>query len=175
VKNRFRQPVDRAWQPKPLASGAYRHWLIGEDSLTRRLQSRCAKFIVAKINQSWKCPLPDETRLLGLRAGQTALVREVWLQCGEMPLVFARSVLPRASLHDAWRNLGMLGARPLGAVLFADRRVARTPLSFRKLSFHHPVSRHLGESGLWARRSVFKRSGRSILVTETFLPGVLDL
>ena len=82
-------------------------------------------------------------------------------------------MLPRASLRGVWRELGELGARPLGAVLFADNRVARLPLAFCKLPRLHPISRRVGQSGLWARRSIFLRAGRRILVTETFLPGVL--
>ena len=97
------------------------------------------------------------------------------MQCGDTPLVFARSVLPRASLRGVWRNLGALGSRPLGAVLFADRKVTRTPLAFRKLRQLHPISFYIGQAGLWARRSVFVRAGHAILVTEVFLPGVLAL
>jgi chorismate--pyruvate lyase len=173
VKNRAQQPADRAWLPSPAASGTYRHWLQVEDSLTRRLQASFKDFKVANVSQHWAHPLPDEADLLGLRPNQTALIREVWLQSGESLLVFARSVLPRASLRGAWRDLGQLGSRPLGAVLFADRKVSRTPLTFCKLSCHHPISRRIDQAGLWARRSVFMRAGRAILVTETFLPGVL--
>jgi chorismate--pyruvate lyase len=173
VKNHARQPADPVWQPSPATSGIYRHWLKTEASLTRRLQSTFVDFKVANVSQYWAHPLPDEAHLLGLRPDQIALVREVWLQSGATPLVFARSVLPRTSLRGAWRDLGRLGSRPLGAVLFADRKVSRTPLTFCKLSRHHPISRRIGQAGLWARRSVFMRSGRTILVTETFLPGVL--
>lgn len=111
-------------------------------------------------------PLPDEAALLGLRRGQTALIREVWLQNGDIPLVFARSVLPRASLRGGWRKLGKLGSRPLGAALFSDARVVRKPLAF---------CRWHGRPAQWARRSVFVRDGRVILVTEAFLPAVLKL
>jgi chorismate lyase len=175
VKNFVPKPADKSWQPGAPASSPYRRWLISEDSLTRRLQSRCADFSVAKVEQRWTCPLPDEARLLGLRPGQSALVREVTLQCGDTPLVFARSILPRASLRGVWRNLGALGAHPLGAVLFADHKVVRTPLAFRKLPRRHLISLRTGQAGLWGRRSVFIRAGRAILVTEVFLPGVLAL
>lgn len=173
MRNRLRYPADRIWHPSPAASGAYRHWLQVKDSLTSRLQASFNDFRVANVCQYWAHPLPDEAELLGLRPDQTALIREVWLQSGSRPLVFARSVLPRASLRGAWRDLGRLGSRPLGAVLFADRKVSRAPLAFCKLSRHHPISLRIGQPGLWARRSVFIRTGRMILVTETFLPGVL--
>lgn len=161
------------WQRAPAGSGPYRPWLAVQDSLTKQLQAAFPLLQVEGVRQYWKAPTPDEADMLGLRFGQTALVREVWLQSGAVPLVFARSILPRASLRGRWRRLGLLGARPLGAVLFADRKVSRAPLAFCKLSSHHPISRRIGRSGLWARRSLFMRSGGKILVTEVFLPGVL--
>ncbi len=169
-----RHPADLAWRTSPVASGAYRHWLRAEDSLTSRLQAAFTDFRVANVSQHWAHPLPDEAAILGLRSDQTVLIREVWLQSGDLPLVFARSLLPRASLRGAWRDLGRLGSHPLGAVLFADRKVSRTPLTFCKLSRHHPISQRIDQAGRWARRSVFIRSGRAILVTECFLPGVLN-
>ncbi len=136
--------------------------------------SRCSNFAVKHVYQYWAKPTPDEAALLGLQDGQTALIREVWLQNGEVPLVFARSILPRHSLRGVWCKLGRLGNRPLGAALFADAGVLRRPLAFRKLSAHHPLRAHAPQAK-WARRSVFMRDGRSILVTEAFLPAVLDL
>lgn len=125
---------------------------------------------------TWARPLPDEMVLLGLRRGMSAWIREVWLQDGEQPLVFARSVLPRSSLRGAWRGLGRLGARPLGAALFADAHVVRSPLAYRKLHPRHAILGNvLLQKPLWARRSVFMREGRAILVTEVFLPAVLKL
>lgn len=173
VQRRFLRQRDPYWLPHPVGSGPYRRWLIDEGSLTRRLKLRCAAFNVAKVAQRWAKPLPDESRLLCLREGHHALIREVWLCDGETGLVFARSVLPRASLRGAWRKLEKLGSRPLGAILFGDARVRRFPLSFHKLPGWHPISRRIGQSDRWARRSVFLRDRRAILVTEVFLPGVL--
>lgn len=148
-----------------------------EGSLTRRLQMACEQFEVRGVRQTWARPLPDEAALLGLQPGELALLREVWLHDGDTPLVFARSVLPRASLRGAWRVLGCLGNRPLGAALFTDARVLRRPLAYRKLKRGHPVlgSGAVLPQAVWARRSVFVRDRHAILVTEAFLPGVLAL
>jgi len=177
VKTRLQRNTDPCWLPHPLNSGAFRGWLIDEGSLTRRLQACCPNFAVCGVRQTWQRPLPDEAVLLGLRRGTAAWVREVWLHDGDQPLVFARSVLPRRSLRGAWRKLGKLGSRPLGAALFADARVVRRPLAFCKLGRRHRLlkSAALPFGPLWARRSVFMRDGRAILVTEAFLPAVLRL
>ncbi|HEY7987085.1 MAG TPA: chorismate lyase [Methylophilaceae bacterium] len=166
--------TDIYWLAHPPCSGAFHKWLVDSGSLTARLTNRCSDFAVKHVHQYWAKPSPDEAALLGLQDGQTALIREVWLQDGITPLVFARSILPRHSLSGVWCKLGDLGNRPLGAALFADAGVVRQPLAFRKLSAHHPLRRHAPQAK-WARRSIFIRDGRSILVTEAFLPAVLDL
>jgi chorismate--pyruvate lyase len=95
------------------------------------------------------------------------------------PVVFAHSVLPRASLRGAWNGLGRLGNKPLGATLFANQVVKRTPLEYKKLPKHHPISirvaAHMQTSpkALWARRSIFSLNCARILVTEVFLPQLL--
>ncbi|HEY3326049.1 MAG TPA: chorismate lyase [Novimethylophilus sp.] len=176
MKTRLQRNIDPYWLPHPPCSGAFRHWLVEEGSLTRRLQACCKHFTVRNVRQSWARPLPDEAALLGLRPGTAAWVREVWLHDGDVPLVFARSILPRSSMRGAWRKLGSLGSRPLGEALFADARVMRRPLAYRKLRPGHPVLKNVARNkALWARRSVFVRAGHAILVTEAFLPEVLAL
>jgi chorismate--pyruvate lyase len=169
------------WLKKPVNSGAYQHWLIDKGSLTRRLQLRCRDFCVKPIRLYNAKPQMDEASLLNLPSQQRALLREVYLYCSNKPVVFAHSVLPHKSLRGDWQGLGRLGNRPLGAALFANPKVVRTVLEFRKLSIHHVLYRRAVANldnrprTLWARRSTFSLNGAIILVTEVFLPQVLIL
>ncbi len=123
-------------------------------------------------------PILDEAALLHLSSDKTALVREVLLLGDGVPVVFAHSVLPRSSLRGLWRGLGKLGNRPLGATLFANPKVRRTPLSYKKLFSNHALYQHAVEymdhkpAYLWARRSVFSLHCANIMVTEVFLPKI---
>lgn len=172
--------ADSSWLRKPISSGRYRTWLLENGSLTRRLQLASAHFSVKALPSS-QSVLPEEVQLLRLSPRQKALVREVFLCCNGQPAVFAHSVLPYESLQGAWRGLRKLGSQPLGAALFSDPRVERTPLEFRKLSRNHPLYRvaqlHIAHVPpvLWARRSSFSLHASVILVTEIFLPQVLSL
>ena len=93
--------------------------------------------------------------------------------------MFAHSVLPRGSLRGAWNGLGRLGNKPLGATLFANPKVKRTPLSYKKLTPNHALYQHAIQyltqkpSYLWARRSIFSLNCANIMVTEVFLPQLL--
>ena len=109
------------------------------------------------------------------------LVREVFLICRDTPLVFAHTVLDADSLCGTWRSVAKLGNRPLGAALFADPRIRRDALRQRKLGADHELQRRLrtlipsAPQSVWARRSIFALGGSPILVTEVFLPEVLNL
>lgn len=168
------------WLGKPFASGAFCSWLIETGSLTARLQRRYANFAVKTVRLSHAKPLQDEAILLHSPIYKAALVREVLLMGNQQPVVFAHSVLPRASLRGPWQGLGKLGNKPLGATLFVNPKVKRTPLSYKKLLPNHALYRsavfHLAQKPayLWARRSVFHLNCANILVTEVFLPQLLD-
>ena len=109
------------------------------------------------------------------------LVREIFLMCGDTPVVFAHTVLDPHDLRGAWRSVAKLGTRPLGAALFADARVRRYALHYRKIGRHQELHRRLQSvvrdvpPALSARRSLFRLHNSPILVTEVFLPEILRL
>ena len=169
----------QCWLKKPMLCGAYRKWLIDSGSLTARLNARYTDFAVKPVAVKYAKPIQDEAALLNLPAYKAALIREVLLIGDTQPVVFAHSVLPRASLRGAWNGLGRLGIKPLGATLFANAKVKRTPLEYKKLPRQHPISMRVAEhlqtspKTLWARRSIFSLNCARILVTEVFLPQLL--
>jgi chorismate--pyruvate lyase len=171
----------RRWHHAALGAGPQHDWLTRTGSLTRALQARCADFHVRRVRQTLGRPFPDEFEPLGLASGQRALIREVLLYCAASPVVFAHTVIPEIGLSGPWHGLANLGNRPLGAALFADPRIERFPLSFRRINRLHPLHRsarrHVAAlpDRLWARRSLFSLRHRVIMVTEVFLPGVLKL
>ncbi len=168
------------WLERPFSSGLYHTWLIERSSLTARLQQRYHDFSVQTQLIQYAKPSQDETKALHLTPKDIALIREVLLRGnGGLPLVFAHSVLPLKSLHGAWRSLGKLGNKPLGAVLFANPKVKRTTLSYKKLSANHVLYQiattylTVSPAFLWARRSVFSLNEAQIMVTEVFLPNLI--
>ncbi|MDP2829996.1 MAG: chorismate lyase [Sulfuricellaceae bacterium] len=159
----------------------YRTWLIDRGSLTRRIQSLCANFNLRGL-RTWRGKADrDEAACVNLEFHIIALLREVHLYCGDTPVVFAHSIIPKKGMNGPWHHLGKLGNKPLGAALFANPLVRRMPLQFRKLDRRHALYRRacaiLSEPPLhlWARRSVFILQKYPILVTEVFLPGILEL
>ena len=167
------------WLKKPMLSGDYRKWLIDNGSLTARLKARYTDFAVQPVLLKNAKPIRGEAVLLHSPAYKTALIREVLLFGNDQPVIFAHSVLPRTSLRGAWNGLGKLGIKPLGATLFANPKVKRAPLEYRKLPCQHPITMRVAEhmknspKAMWARRSVFSLNCARILVTEVFLEQLL--
>lgn len=175
---------DTRWKPRPALAGApgYLHpWLADPGSLTARIVARCKAFRVHVLGERRARPFVDERLLIGLSAGRHAWTREVLLYADDEPVVFAHSVLAPQDLTGAWHMAQAIGARPLGAALFADPGICRGPLQCARLTLAHPLHRHAAAAvgplpaPLWARRSRFCRRDRPLLVTEVFLPGIARL
>ena len=178
---------DTRWKSRPAHTGAPRFllpWLVDCGSLTARLQARCSRFEVSVAAELLQVPTEDERRLVGLRRARLAWVREVLLSGDGVPLVFAHSILAPNDLDGVWRMARCIGGRPLGAALFADPAIKRGDMHSARLDPHHPLYRRaVAVAGalappptvLWARRSLFRRKGRPLLVSELFLPGMAHL
>jgi chorismate--pyruvate lyase len=153
-------------------------WLLDTASLTMRLQRLClGKFQVRVLSQAWGMPRIDEARVLQMKPGRLAIIRQVQLLCDGQPRVYARTVIPVTSLRGKLQRLAHLGTRPLGGMLFADPGMQRGAVELARISRGQPLyqaaTRHLRQhpAAIWGRRSVFRLSGRPLLVSEVFLPG----
>src|SRR3569832_249570 len=165
------------------ASPALWDWLLDTGSLTHRLRQRCRcgeAYRVAVRRQCLERPAVDERRVLEMRPAERALIREVHLLCGDTPWVFARTVMPVSSLRGRKRRLTRLGNTPLGAALFADRSLRRGAVEVVRLRpgedlFVRAVAGAAPETAvIWGRRSVFRLQERPLLVSEIFLPALLQ-
>lgn len=173
--------LDTYWQGLMLGADAYAPWLRDAGSLTQRIQQRCGIFTVRPLRSGLARVAFDEAALLGLARDRLAFSREVFLYADGRPVVFAHSACAAEDLHGSWRALSGLGNRSLGSLLFTHPLVKRHPLRYKALQFHHPLYRNaatlLGSAPLrlWARRSLFTLHGAPLLVTEVFLPQILQL
>jgi chorismate--pyruvate lyase len=168
-----------SWSVQLPAERRLRDWLVSPGSLTHRIKLAHADFRVQRLRQQAARPNPDEIGVLGLRAGRLALVREVVLFGSSRPLVYGHSVVALRHLDGPWRAVCGLGIRPLAEALYIDPAIRREPLAYRRLDARHPLYRRvcadLGDmpATLWARRSLFRRQGAPLLVTEVFLPQIV--
>ena len=165
----------------------WRPWLGLRGSLTAALkQLSNGRFHVKILRQYWGQAHPGESRALRLDPRALCLIREVILFGNHQPWVFARSILPEQTLTGSLRCLRGLDERPLGEILFANRRIQRGALEAARILPPHshlsgvatwlstaadPVDLSNADAPLWGRRSVFALGRRRLLVAEWFLPG----
>lgn len=174
-----REPV---WRPRRLLRRGMvpaTDWrcLTDPASLTQRVVAACGgQFRVHVIDQHWMRPLRNEALALGVPITQYALVRQVFLMCDDEPWVYARTVIPASTLTGRLRQLSKLRSRSLGAFLFADPAMSREELHIVHLTSRDKLFRRATArlrkkpDAVWGRRSVFRLSGKPLLVSEIFLP-----
>ena len=173
------------WRPHVNAVNAppgLRPWLTAKGSLTARLVAHSRAFRVQCLHQSAALCLPDEARVVGLARPGRVWEREVLLRCDARPVLFAHTVVPMSCSASDWPQFSALGERSLGSTLFYDPLVRRGPLQFARIRAGHPLWQRAraalgGDEGqiYYARRCLYRRHQGTLLVTEVFLPAVLDL
>lgn len=140
-------------------------WLTADGSLTAMLEAKSGQPLrVERCFEGYRILTLAQKKQLGLSVRQynrpvMAWVREVQLYGdSELPWVWAQSIFPLSSLQGSAKRLQQLKGTPIGYVLF---KRCRTLLNQRFISHT--------EKG-WQRQTRYDWYGRTLLISETFLP-----
>jgi chorismate--pyruvate lyase len=141
--------------------------------LTQKLVEKSqGDFHVEVLKQSIQAVHFSERQALGIASRQWAVVREVILYGQQLAWVYARTVIPLATLHGPLRRLHYLGNKPLGEQLFTDPSMQREPMQIAQIQAQQlPPALALNQA-TWGRRSVFRLANKPLLVSEIFLPAL---
>jgi chorismate--pyruvate lyase len=166
-------------------------WLTTTGSLTARLKAHYQTVRVELLLNQWGLAWAEEAAHLTLEATEQVLVREVFLVCDGMAMVFARTIMPTWILAGAEAALADLGNRPLGEYLFQHPKFKRMNLMIAPLASDHALSQRAlsaptvlvstnnssayAQPSLWARHSLFLAGEKRLLVTEVFTPPFLAM
>lgn len=176
-------PHHATWlnRPPPIATPAQARWLTAPGALTARLR-KLGPVTVRVVHEASEGATRDESNALGLHVHAPVWVREVVLLVNGHACVAARSVTPLADSHAGWQAVRRLRSRPLADLLYHDRSIQRS--SFASAILQPAIPLHAVARQAWAtspsaqafrprflaRRSVFVRAGRPLLVAEAFMP-----
>ncbi len=95
-------------------------------------------------------------------------------------MVYARSIIPLRTLRGSHRRLKFLRDKPLGAYLFAHPNLRREQQQLACIQRTEPLfDLAISESSercdhIWGRRSLFRLDGKALLVSEFFLPQLIQ-
>lgn len=155
-------------------------WLYEPGSLTKRIKFSVGdSFAVTVLFHQWRAPFLSESRLLRQHHDQYCLTREVLLTGAGKPLILARTIIPETTLTGTQRTLSRLGNRPLGEVIFSYPGLQRLEMDVTRVGQKNwseliKKKTDIGQT-VWGRRTIYAIKHRQMLVSEFFLPGIIDI
>lgn len=147
--------------------------------MTKRIEELVEQRVVVKVLRDARGHIHSDEQCLLNSTRSTGHVREITLNAGGRTLLVARTVFSARRLRLN-RKLRRLGSRPLGELLFLKGEAKWSKREFGKVSSRHPVFDLIKlaipkqSANGWVRRTVFIFNSCPILVTEVFLPDLLD-
>ena len=115
---------------------------------------------------------------MGLPEQRYHLVREVLLHVNDTPLILARTIIPESTIKAVNNKLAHLGNRPLGEIIFAYPKLERVAMDVslvKPSTWAEPVLVEADiQQALWGRRTGYGIAHHQMLVSEFFLPAILE-
>ena len=105
-------------------------------------------------------------------------IREALIFADKLPIVYARTVIPKKYLRGFWGRVKNLKNSPLSEIIFNKKYILRSNFVFKNLSDNDELTKRLNaykifERGrIMARKSVFNHRGQKALLTEVFLSSI---
>ena len=151
-------------------------WLLEFGSLTEKLEATIGhKVKLEVLNESINDANEKEASLLGINLNDKIWTREVLLFGNENPWIYAKTIVPNSSAF----LIESLGKKPLGSILFSEKKLNRQMLAVRELESNHYLHQAASQyykhnlEQLWGRRSLWQNPEQTemeLLVSEVFLP-----
>jgi chorismate--pyruvate lyase len=140
----------------------WQDWLSDAGSLTQLIANKTQSTVSVEVLNDHNQNLLKDEALLFDKPLNRCRIREVYLCVNEVPVVFARSILPTSSSTGINRDVLQLGSKPLGEVLF---KKGKAPILLRQITEVPGLG--------WGRRSLYQLRGHPILITEFFMHELL--
>ncbi|MGE3919653.1 MAG: chorismate lyase [Gammaproteobacteria bacterium] len=166
------------WRPLPCFSRGnfkknFYFWLTHAESMTKMIRTHSKNHEIHLSKRAWEFPFLSEKTRLNLAPRVLANIREVQIHCNGYHVMFARTVIPRATFIREEFKFKHLNNRPLGELLFSEPSIERSTFEIAKIyrgNYFYTKSGALNEPFLWGRRSIFYIKNKPLLLTEIFTP-----
>lgn len=142
-----------------LTNTEIKSWLLEQGPITKRIKS-IAEFRLELIQDELSDATDDEILFLKIDSEEIR-IREVILYGNENPIVFARTIIPDTTIEKGLKELGKIGNKPLGDILFEKDIFSKEDIVFA--SFKDK------ESLFWGRKIKYTVKDQPFSVMEVFL------
>tara|TARA_B100001142_G_scaffold33024_1_gene29328 strand:- start:1380 stop:1868 length:489 start_codon:yes stop_codon:yes gene_type:complete len=134
-------------------------WLLEQGPITKRIKSM-KKFRLELIQDELSEVKEDEILFL-TTDDESIRVREVILYGNNTPMVFARTIIPNTTINKGLKELGEIGNKPLGDILFEKNIFSKEDIVFATFKD--------GKSIFWGRKIKYSVKNQPFSVMEVFL------
>ena len=142
-----------------LTNAEIKSWLLEQGPITKRIKS-IAEFRLELIQDELSDATEDEILFLKIDSEEIR-IREVILYGNENPMVFARTIIPNTTIEKGLRELGKIGNKPLGDILFEKDIFSKEDIVFATFKNE--------ESLFWGRKIKYTVKDQPFSVMEVFL------
>tara|TARA_X000001036_G_C20635538_1_gene788912 strand:- start:781 stop:1269 length:489 start_codon:yes stop_codon:yes gene_type:complete len=142
-----------------LTNAEIKSWLLEQGPITKRIKS-IAEFRLELIQDELSDATDDEILFLKIDSEEIR-IREVILFGNENPMVFARTIIPNTTIEKGLKELGKIGNKPLGDILFEKDIFSKEDIVFATFKDK--------ESLFWGRKIKYTVKDQPFSVMEVFL------
>lgn len=142
-----------------LTNAEIKSWLLEQGPITKRIKS-IAEFRLELIQDELSDATDDEILFLKIDSEEIR-IREVILYGNENPMVFARTIIPNTTIEKGLKELGKIGNKPLGDILFEKDIFFKEDIVFATFKDE--------ESLFWGRKIKYTVKDQPFSVMEVFL------
>jgi len=142
-----------------LTNAEIKSWLLEQGPITKRIKS-IAEFRLELIQDELSDATDDEILFLKIDSEEIR-IREVILYGNENPIVFARTIIPNTTIEKGLKELGKIGNKPLGDILFEKDIFSKEDIVFATFKDE--------ESLFWGRKIKYTVKDQPFSVMEVFL------
>ena len=142
-----------------LTNAEIKSWLLEQGPITKKIKS-IAEFRLELIQDEFSDATDDEILFLKIDSEEIR-IREVILFGNENPMVFARTIIPNTTIEKGLQELGKIGNKPLGDILFEKDIFSKEDIVFATFKDE--------ESLFWGRKIKYTVKDQPFSVMEVFL------
>ncbi len=142
-----------------ISNDQIKSWLLEEGPITKRIKSK-ASFRLELIQDEFSKVKDSEKKFINTDAKKIK-AREVLLYGDNIPVVFARTIIPNPTIEKGLTDLGKLGTRPLGDILFEKNIFTKEEVVYASFKDRNHI--------YWGRKARYSVKGLPFSVMEVFL------
>ena len=142
-----------------LPSEVIKSWLLEDGAITKRIKLNY-EFRLELIKDEISFVQETDKAFLGTKSGEIK-VREVILYADDEPIVFAQTLIPNTTIKNGLSELGNIGNKPLGDILFEKDIFTKSDQVFAEFVFKN--------NSFWGRKIKYTVKDEPFSVMEVFL------